>query len=57
MSDAQFPLPGVAVFILSVGLAWLAFAGVLLLIARRWPGNPISDAIDDLWGSATVSAA
>lgn len=51
----QFPLPGVAVFILSVGFAWLAFAGLMILVARRWPNNPISDAISDVYGSGSAA--
>ncbi len=53
--EHQFPLPGVAIFILSVGLAWLAFAGVLLLIAKRWPDNVFGDAINDMLGSGSAA--
>lgn len=53
--DHQFPLPGVAVFVISVGLAWLAFSGVLLLLVRRFPNNAFSDAIDDIYGSGFSS--
>jgi hypothetical protein len=53
--ESQFPLPGVAVFVLSVGLAWLAFAGVLLLLARKFPNNILSEALDDLYGSGFAS--
>lgn len=51
----QFPLPGVAVFILSVGFAWMAFAGLMALIAKKWPDNPITDAWNDVYGSGSPS--
>lgn len=55
MSAAQFPLPGIAVFILSVGFAWLAFAGLMSLVSKRWPNNPITDAYNDVYGSGSVN--
>lgn len=53
--DHQFPLPGIAVFILSVTLAWLAGAGLLLLLAQRFPHNPVTDAVNELYGSGSAA--
>jgi hypothetical protein len=49
----QMPMPGVAVTILVVGFAWLVFAGITTLIAMRFPNNPVSDAILDVYGSGS----
>lgn len=51
----MFPLPGVFVTILTVGFAWLAFAGILLLVAQKWPHNPFSDALNSVYGSGTAA--
>lgn len=53
--EHQFPLPGIAVTLLTVTLAWLAGAGIVLMLARSFPNNPISDAINDLFGSGSTS--
>ena len=53
--EHQFPVPGIAIWILSVGLAWLAFAGIFSLVAKRWPDNPVTDAFNDVYGSGSPS--
>jgi hypothetical protein len=49
----QMPMPGVFVTILVVGFAWLVFAGISNLLAMRFPHNPVSDAILDVYGSGS----
>jgi hypothetical protein len=46
-------MPGVAVTILVVGFSWLVFAGIANLFAMRFPNNPFSDALLDVYGSGS----
>ena len=49
----QFPLPGVFIFIMSVGFAWLVFHGLTVLAAMRFPNNVVSEAVLDVYGSGS----